>query len=89
MASDDYGFPVKLGQEVRRRPGHWMWRIEVLEPDTMTDPSRSRVCKAGIALISIDLAQSSGGVPDDSYRHWSIAAFDVCLHQRARGRMRP
>jgi|RhiMethySRZTD1v2_1073278.scaffolds.fasta_scaffold18233_12 hypothetical protein len=35
MTSDDYGFPVKLGQDVSRHQGRWMWRIEVLEPDTM------------------------------------------------------
>jgi hypothetical protein len=31
----DYGFPVRLGQDVSRHSGRWMWRIEVPEPDTM------------------------------------------------------
>ena len=35
MTSDDYGFPVKLGQDVSRHHGRWMWRIEVREPYTM------------------------------------------------------
>jgi hypothetical protein len=35
MASNDYGFPVKLGQDVSRHQGRWMWRIELSEPDTM------------------------------------------------------
>jgi len=35
MASDDFGFPAKLGQRVSRHAGGWMWRIEVREPDTM------------------------------------------------------
>jgi hypothetical protein len=35
MASDDYGFPIKLGQHVSQHPGRWMWRIEVTEPETM------------------------------------------------------
>jgi hypothetical protein len=35
MATDHYGFPVKLVQHVSRHQGRWMWRIEVREPDTM------------------------------------------------------
>jgi len=34
-ARPDYGLPVKLGQDVSRHSGRWMWRIEVTEPDTM------------------------------------------------------
>jgi hypothetical protein len=35
MVSNDYGFPIKLGQEVSWHPGRWMWRIEIREPSTM------------------------------------------------------
>ena len=35
MTSDHYGFPVKLGQDLSRHAGRWMWRIAVTEPDTM------------------------------------------------------
>jgi hypothetical protein len=36
MASDDYGFPVKLAQDVSPHPGRWKWRIEVYASDTMS-----------------------------------------------------
>jgi hypothetical protein len=35
MASDDYGYPVTLGNHVSRHSGRWTWRIEVYAPDTM------------------------------------------------------
>jgi hypothetical protein len=35
MASNDYGFPVTLGNHVSRHPGRWIWRIEVYAPETM------------------------------------------------------
>jgi hypothetical protein len=38
MTSHDYGFSVKLDQDVGRHHGRWMWRIEVRDPDTMAAP---------------------------------------------------
>ena len=34
-ARPDYGFPVKLGQDVSRHSGRWTWCIEVHDPNTM------------------------------------------------------